>query len=88
MTPGPMVEAATQDLIYWPLEAAGLALMIAPTGYAIYFIGVGVMMMLDIPFIGAKLANYQQAEDTGQSMAGVNVFGPISYSFPTSNWKS
>ena len=30
MTPGPMVEAATQDLIYWPLEAAGLALMIAP----------------------------------------------------------
>ena len=30
---------------------------IIPIGYAIYFIGVGVMMMLDIPFIGAKLAN-------------------------------
>ena len=29
-TPGPMVEAATQDLIYWPLAAAGLALMMAP----------------------------------------------------------
>ena len=50
---------------------------VIPAGYVIYFIGVGVMMMLDIPFIGAKLANYQQAEDTGQSMAGVNVFGPL-----------
>ena len=30
-TPGPMVEAATQDLIYWPLAAAGLALMMAPS---------------------------------------------------------
>ena len=29
-TPGPMVEATTQLLIYWPLAAAGLALMIAP----------------------------------------------------------
>jgi len=29
-TPGPMVEAVTQDRIYWPLAAAGLALMIAP----------------------------------------------------------
>ena len=28
--PGPMVDAVTQDLIYWPFEAAGLALMIAP----------------------------------------------------------
>ena len=24
-TPGPMVEATVQDLIYWPLAAAGLA---------------------------------------------------------------
>ena len=31
LTPGPMVEAATQDLIYWPLAAAGLALMMAPS---------------------------------------------------------
>ncbi len=29
-TPGPMVEAATQLRIYWPLAAAGLALTIAP----------------------------------------------------------
>ena len=29
-TPGPMVEAATQDLIYWTLAAVGLALWIAP----------------------------------------------------------
>ncbi len=29
-TPGPMVAAATQERIYWPLAAAGLALMIAP----------------------------------------------------------
>ena len=30
LTPGPMVAAATQDLIYWPLAAAGLALTMAP----------------------------------------------------------
>ena len=30
LTPGPMVEAATQLLIYWPLAVAGLALTIAP----------------------------------------------------------
>ena len=30
LTPGPMVEAVTQLRIYWPLAAAGLALMIAP----------------------------------------------------------
>jgi len=29
-TPGPMVLAATQERIYWPLAAAGLALMMAP----------------------------------------------------------
>ena len=29
-TPGPMVEAATQERIYWPLAVAGLALTIAP----------------------------------------------------------
>ena len=29
-TPGPMVDAVTQDLMYWPFAAAGLALMIAP----------------------------------------------------------
>ena len=28
-TPGPMVEATTQDLIYWPLAAAGFALTMA-----------------------------------------------------------
>ena len=30
LTPGPMVEAATQLRIYWPLVAAGLALTMAP----------------------------------------------------------
>ena len=30
LMPGPMVDAVTQDLMYWPFEAAGLALMIAP----------------------------------------------------------
>ena len=30
-TPGPMVEAVTQDRMYWPLAAAGLALMMAPS---------------------------------------------------------
>ena len=30
LMPGPMVVAVTQDLMYWPFEAAGLALMIAP----------------------------------------------------------
>ena len=29
LTPGPMVEAVTQERIYWPLAAAGLALMMA-----------------------------------------------------------
>ena len=48
-----------------------------PAGYMIYLVGVGVLMVLDIPFIGAKLASYQQAESTGQYGAGVNVFGPL-----------
>ena len=30
LMPGPMVEAVTQLFTYWPLAAAGLALMIAP----------------------------------------------------------
>ena len=30
LTPGPMVAATVQLLIYWPLAAAGLALMMAP----------------------------------------------------------
>ena len=30
LMPGPMVDAVTQDLMYWPFAAAGLALMIAP----------------------------------------------------------
>ena len=30
LTPGPMVEAVTQERMYWPLAAAGLALMMAP----------------------------------------------------------
>ena len=29
-TPGPMVEAVTQERMYWPFALAGLALMIAP----------------------------------------------------------
>ena len=29
LTPGPIVEAVTQERIYWPLAVAGLALMIA-----------------------------------------------------------
>ena len=28
--PGPMVEATTQDLIYWPFAEAGFAFTIAP----------------------------------------------------------
>ena len=30
-TPGPMVEAVTQERMYWPFAAAGLALMMAPS---------------------------------------------------------
>ena len=50
---------------------------VVPAGYVLYFVGVGVLMMLDIPMVGAKLASYQQAEDTGQYGTGVNVFGPL-----------
>ena len=31
LTPGPMVEATTQDFTYWPLEAAGFAFTMAPS---------------------------------------------------------
>lgn len=31
LTPGPMVEATTQERIYWPFAAAGFALMTAPS---------------------------------------------------------
>lgn len=48
-----------------------------PMGYLVYFIGVGILMVFDIPFIGTKLANYQSANETGISEAGVNVFGPL-----------
>ena len=33
-TPGPMVEAVTQERMYWPFAAAGLALMMAPMSAA------------------------------------------------------
>lgn len=49
---------------------------IIPVGYVIYFIGHNVTLMSDIPYIGAKLAFYQQSEETGKYM-GVNVFGPL-----------
>ena len=34
LTPGPMVEAVTQERMYWPFAAAGLALMMAPMSAA------------------------------------------------------
>lgn len=48
-----------------------------PMGYIIHFIGVGILLMLDLPFIGTKLALYQSAEETGLSASGINVFGPL-----------
>ena len=33
-TPGPMVEAVTQERMYWPFAAAGLALMMAVSSAA------------------------------------------------------
>lgn len=50
---------------------------VIPAGYVMYLVGVGILMLFDIPFIGAKLANYQQAEEAGQYAAGVNVLGPL-----------
>ena len=48
-----------------------------PISYVIFFLGVGILMSLDIPLIGAKLAAYQASEEQGRGTGYVNVFRPL-----------
>jgi len=48
-----------------------------PASYVLYFLGVGITMALDIPYIGTKLASYQTGTEKGIVEANVNVFRPL-----------
>ena len=48
-----------------------------PASYVIFFLGLSVMLSLDIPLVGAKLASYQSAEDVGKGVGYVNIFRPL-----------
>jgi hypothetical protein len=48
-----------------------------PIAYILYFLGIGVFMTLDIPYIGAKLAAYQMGTEKDTLIAYVNVFRPL-----------
>lgn len=48
-----------------------------PLSYCIYFTGANLIMHLDIPYIGDKLAMYQKSVDKGIMSVTINVFSPL-----------
>lgn len=48
-----------------------------PASYVIYFLGLSILMSLDIPLVGAKLASYQSGTEKGTVDSFVNVFRPL-----------
>lgn len=48
-----------------------------PASYVVFFLGLSVLLALDIPFIGAKLYSYQSEEESGNGVGYVNVFRPL-----------
>lgn len=48
-----------------------------PLSYCIYFTGTNLIMNVDIPYIGDKLAMYQKSVDKGILTVTINVFSPL-----------
>ena len=47
-----------------------------PLGYFIYFFANTILIQIDLPYIGSKLAVYQAATEKGLSQVQINVFSP------------
>lgn len=48
-----------------------------PFGYIFYFAGMNILLNIDIPYIGDKLAMYQKATEKGVMNVTINVFSPL-----------
>ena len=62
---------------YMPLKRRLLWMALLPASYVVFFLGLSILLALDIPFIGAKLMTYQQEEESGIGVGYVNVFRPL-----------
>jgi len=62
---------------YMSLKKRLLWVAFIPASYVVFFLGISIIMSLDIPLVGAKLASYQGEEDTGNGVGYVNVFRPL-----------
>lgn len=47
------------------------------SSFLVFYMGGTLLYDLNIPYIGAKIASYQAAEETGNSIVGINVFDTI-----------
>ena len=56
-------------------KRAILWLMVPLAGYVAYLLGSAILLELDLPYIGEKLANYQEREEKGTGVVAVKVFG-------------
>lgn len=59
----------TKNTIFWAL--------VIPLSYIIFFAGISVLMSTSIPFVGEKLAMYQNSVEKGKLTVAINVFDPI-----------
>ena len=50
--------------------------LLIPFGYFIYFFSSTILIQIDLPYIGTKLATYQAAAEKGISQIQINVFSP------------
>ncbi len=50
---------------------------VIPVAYALYVVGATILVNIPIPFIEAKLMNYEGEEMAGVSVVSVNVFSPL-----------
>lgn len=50
--------------------------LLIPFGYFIYFFTSTILIQIDLPYIGAKLATYQSTTERGVSQVQINVFSP------------
>ncbi len=62
---------------YMSLKRRLLWVALLPASYVVFFLGLNILLSLDIPFIGAKLMTYQQEEESGFGVGYVNVFRPL-----------
>jgi len=62
---------------YMSLKKRLLWVALIPASYVVFFLGISIIMSLDIPLVGAKLASYQSVENAGNGVGYVNVFRPL-----------